>query len=101
MTTSTGVWYQYVFSYDHSNPTSATSKRMYRNGVEQSGSVVSGPSAYTYSVSDLRVGMTYGQGQGISSPADGQWSMVRMYNKVLSAAEVLQNFEADRGRFGI
>jgi hypothetical protein len=101
MTTSTGVWYQYVFTYDHSNPTSATSKRMYRNGVEQSGSVVSGPAAYTQPVSDLRIGMTYGQGQGISSPADGQWSMVRMYNKVLSAAEVLQNFEADRGRFGI
>lgn len=101
LTTATNTWYQYVFSYDHNNPTQATSKRVYRNGVEIATVVVSGPSAWTNPVSDLRIGMTYQQSIGLSSPADGQWAKVRMYNKVLTADEVLQNFETDRARFGI
>jgi hypothetical protein len=90
-----------VFSYDHSNPTAAASKRVYRNGVELATTVVSGPTAWVNPVSDLRIGNTYGNALGISSPANGQFAIARMYNKVLTSDEVLQNFEANRSRFGI
>ena len=36
-----------------------------------------------------------------SSSYDGQASMARMYRRALTAAEVKQNFEATRGRFGV
>jgi hypothetical protein len=32
---------------------------------------------------------------------DGRISMVKMYNKVLSAAEALQNFDASKDRYGL
>jgi hypothetical protein len=101
LTTATNTWYQYVFSYDHSNPTAAASKRVYRNGVELATTVVSGPTAWVNPVSDLRIGNTYGNAYGISNPANGQFAIARMYNKVLTSDEVLQNFEANRSRFGI
>ena len=101
LTTNTGQWYQYVFTYDHSNPTAATSKRVYRDGVEIATTVASGPAAWIQPPDELRIGMTYNQAQGYSSPSDGQWAIARMYNKVLSSQEVLQNFETNRGRFGI
>jgi len=95
----TNTWMHWVFTYDHSNPTSATSKRVYRNGVELSTSAVSGPAAYTYPPSNLRIGQTYGSGQyGVSG---GKISVTRMYTRVLTAAEVLDRFDQTRGRYGI
>ncbi len=32
---------------------------------------------------------------------DGEWCVVKMYDKVLNAGEVLQNFKALRGRYGV
>lgn len=95
----TNTWIHWMFSYDHSNPTSATAKRVYRNGVEQSTSVVSGPSSYTYPPSNLRIGNTYGS--GVYGQAAGKVGISRMYNRVLTAAEVLDRFDQTRGRYGI
>jgi len=101
LTTAINTWYQYVFSYDHNNPTAATSKRVYRNGVELATTIVGGPAAYAAPSSDLRIGAKYGPAFGIGSGASGKYGLTRMYNKVLSAEEVLSNFEANRGKFGI
>ena len=32
---------------------------------------------------------------------DAEWGVVKMYDKVLSSSEVLQNFNALRGRYGV
>jgi hypothetical protein len=38
---------------------------------------------------------------GTSSQAEGDMSTVRLYNRVLTASEIKQNFEATRSRYGI
>ena len=40
-------------------------------------------------------------GKAVDSPYEGQMAVVRVYNRYLTAAEVLQNFNAQRGRFGV
>ena len=96
VTTSTGLWYHYVFTYDDSSLV----KRAYRNGVELSGSDVSGPTTYT-GTGVLRVGQGYGPSVGTNSPFDGRVSEVRTYTRVLTSEEVTQNFNATKGRYGI
>ena len=40
-------------------------------------------------------------GRPVDSPYEGRMAVVRIYDRHLSAAEVLQNFRAQRGRFGV
>ena len=51
------------------------------------------------------IGTTYPYGEGWAGSAgsnlEGSYYVCRIYNKVLSAAEIKQNFNATRGRFGI
>ena len=44
---------------------------------------------------------TFVIGNGYNGNFNGRMGPHRMYNRVLSAAEVLQNFNAQRGRFGV
>ena len=96
----TNTWIHWAFTYDHNNATSATSKKIYRNGVEQTPTVVSGPTAYTYPTSTLQIGATYGPTYN-GSQASGKIGVTRMYNTVLTAAEIADRFEQNRGRYGI
>jgi len=71
--------------------------RIYRNGIlvnsTDFGSIVN----ISASSSDLRIGRH-------SSPIhhfNGKIEAFKLYTRALSAAEILQNFEAHRGRFGI
>jgi hypothetical protein len=96
----TNTWIHWVFTYDHANPTAATSKRAYRNGVEVGTTVVSGPTAYTYPPSNLRIGTTYGSSASYGH-SSGKVGITRMYTRVLTAAEVLDRFDQTRGRYGI
>ena len=43
----------------------------------------------------------YGGGGNSGFSVQGNVSSLRMYNKVLSAAEILQNYNATKGRFGL
>lgn len=94
LSTSTGVWYHYVFTYSHSSP---YTKKIYRNGVELSVSTVSGPAQYA-GTGIVRIGSIYSSS---STYANGKFGLSRIYNKVLSASEVEQNFNATRARYGI
>jgi hypothetical protein len=40
-------------------------------------------------------------GKAVDGPYEGKMAVVKVYDRSLSAAEVLQNFNAHRGRFGI
>jgi hypothetical protein len=46
----------------------------------------------------MRIG--YGPGRN-PAPFDGSISVVQIYNTALSAAEIAQNFNALRGRYGV
>jgi hypothetical protein len=80
----TGKWYHVLFTYNNSN----YDKQFYANGVLQTPSS-STESQYTGS-GDFRIGDTYSTGN--SSPANGKIAKARIYNKVLTQDEVLQNY---------
>ncbi len=68
---------------------------VYRNGelFAQSGTGI----GFTTSTATLYFGSTNSTGYYL----DGSMATVKMYNKALSAAEVLQNFNAQKSRFGL
>lgn len=95
-TTSTGQWYHYVVTYNHSSP---YTKQVYRNGVLL-GESTSGQSQYI-GTGDFRLGQSYGPAQGTVEPLDGNISIARGYSKILSAEEVSINFNGFRNLYGV
>ncbi len=70
---------------------------MYINGISKTISTTGTP-AIT-STSDIKYIMSNSTSYGNYTP--GQVSKILLYNRALSASEILQNFNANRGRFGI
>ena len=68
---------------------------LYRNGVQ----VISGVQAASIPVTyNFRIGADVNGG---AEPFTGSIHSVRVYNRVLTAAEIAQNFNAHRGRYGL
>jgi hypothetical protein len=93
VSTSTGNWYNMVFTYNHSSP---YTKQMYINGVAQSGTLL-GAAAYAGS-GVFRLGATYSTG---GSYGNGYFAGIKMYNRILSVSEILQNYNAQKSRFNL
>ena len=88
------VWYQVIVIR------SSATIYFYINGQQQT-TQGSGTSNYSYSSSALsRIGAG-GNVPLILEPLNGNIANVKIYNRALSAAEVQQNFNALRGRYGI
>ena len=82
------TWQQVVWAF------SAGSVTFYVNGSSVGTSSITSPSSYT--------GSDYiGNNSGATNTFNGSISLVRLYRNTLTAAEVLQNFNAHRGRYGI
>jgi hypothetical protein len=94
VSTSTGNWYNMVFTYNNSSP---YTKQMYINGVVRSGTQLQSQSAYAGS-GILRLGATYSTG---GNYGNGSYAGMKMYNRILSASEVLQNYNAQKSRFNL
>lgn len=94
-TTTTGQWYQYVFTYSHTSP---YTKQIYRNGVLL-GTSTSGQGQWA-GTGAFRIGHTYSN-INPADPLNGSVGLARAYSKILSAPEVLQNYNNDRARFGL
>ena len=91
---SLNTWYQAVFStsYDGTN----TASLIYTNGVQTASGVftgVQGAPSGTFTIGDGNNSSWY--------PFQGRVSGVKIYNRTLSVAEITQNFNALRGRYGI
>ena len=87
---NTSSWYQVVGTF------TTGSRILYINGVQVNSDTYSGTIATN----------TGGQWIGVYGGAAGYYyngslSICRVYNRVLTASEVLQNFNAIRGRYGI
>ena len=84
-------WTQLVHSYD------GTTVRTYVNGVADNTSTsISGP-LNTSGAFDMKIATN-------NSPAnylDGNISVVRAYDRALTAAEIAQNYDALKGRYGL
>ena len=81
-------WHNWTGTYEGTNLT------VYRNGKQVATRTVSG--TLTSSTSSLYIGFDFGTRFG-----DAKIAYCMVYNKALTAAEVKQNFEAMRGRFGL
>jgi len=92
-TLSLNQW-QYVVGTWNTNRTYKT----YINGSLVSTGTQTGDGYNTIGASLFRVG---GQAQGENRYFNGRISITRIYNKVLSDSEILQNYNAQKGRFGL
>lgn len=86
-----GSWINLTWTFNNGVAT------LYRNG-----SLVGGVSLSVHGADFTLLQIGAGPGFGEGTVFDGNCALLRLYsNKVLTAAEVLQNFNALRGRFGI
>ena len=93
-TYSLNVWYNLVGVWS-----SGKRLKFYSNGIESTGGVTTG-SAQT-SLINGNTNLFIGARAWSSFQFAGNISCVNIYNRVLSADEILQNFNAFRGRYGI
>lgn len=89
---STNTWYHVCAVYN----ASAITASIYLNGVL--GQTLSGSSAFQNPPGNYAVG-AFGQNGSYYWP--GKIPLHRYYNRVLTAAEIAQNYNATKGRFGL
>ena len=90
---NTSNWYQVVGTF------TSGSRILYINGVQVNSDSQAGTINTNTNGSSIGVYGGYNGGRGYYY--NGSIAIVRIYNRVLSAAEIKQNFQALRGRFGI
>jgi hypothetical protein len=87
---SAGTWYQMILTH------SGTSVKVYRNTTNVSNySISKTPPSVT---TNMRIA-TWNHSTG--REYNGQIGAIRIYNRVLTTAEISQNFDAKRGEYGI
>ena len=90
---NTNQWYHTMLTYDQSY------QRLYVNGVQVYIAALSGAIGNVHS-EPLRIGARGGSGSAFGF-FNGSIPVVKVYNRALSANEVLQNFNANRSRYGL
>ena len=90
-----GAWICWAMTIDSSGDIVA----MYRNGVALT---ASGTSAGFSIKNKTTIGCRINtDNTTVQNPLDGKVGSVRLYTKTLSAAEVMENYQATRARFGL
>jgi hypothetical protein len=97
-TLSYNTWYLATFttSFDGTN----TTMKIFTNGTETASNVFSG-SQSNYTGVNFMVGDGNNGNNTNWYPFKGRVSNVKVYNRTLSADEILQNFNATRSRYGV
>lgn len=92
------TWGYFTYIYDGQGLSS--SGKIYINGTERVTSDFSGGTFTTIrnTSTTLNIGRS---NPGIGGPANGRFGIVSFYNKILTASEVLQNYNVTRGRYGL
>jgi len=97
-TISTNKWYHLAHTYD------GTTQRIYANGIQIHSWATSGAITYNTNNTLLAVGNDWngsGYNVGPGLAVEGNLSITRIYSTALSAAQILQNYNAERNRFGL
>ena len=95
---TTGSWFYQVYQWDSSH-----TMKMFLNGVQQSGNYnFSGtrPTSIANSF-PFRVGLGARSSGGTLFYFKGNIPIVQVYNRTLSASEILQNYNSTKARFGL
>ena len=88
---SVGVWYNITLVRD-----GASSQKVYQNGFE----IGTGNVSNSFTADKLKIGAAPSQ-SSFSGHFDGKMSNILYYDRALTAAEVLQNFNTLRGRYNV
>ena len=91
------TWYQAVFVCD----AGGTNYRYYINGIREGGDHVNNVWNATYSSLETRYVGRYEYNGSYGRYFVGKMPIVKMYNRALTADEILQNYNAVKGRFGL
>jgi hypothetical protein len=91
-TPTAGVWYSYSGTYNGSNII------LYVNGVLFNSTAYTGTSQ---SGGGIRIARRWDDTLTASNLVDGAIPTARLYNRALTASEILQNYNATKGRFGL
>ena len=94
------TWYYVVFTWDKAN----TQVKAYINGALDYTASTSSASITTSTTGDLGIGASLYSINNGSTPNDflnGFLGVLQLYDSVLSAAEIMDNFQKTRGRFGV
>ena len=86
---SVGVWYNITLVRD-----GASSQKVYQNGVQ----IGTGDVSQSFTAGTMKIGGAPSQ-YNYSGHFDGKMSNILYYNKALTASEVLQNYNALKGRY--
>ena len=86
---NSGQYYHVVFTWD------GTNVKGYLNGELGFTTAISGLTGIRNGQSPRRIGRRSG------NPLIGEMPVVKLYNQALTAAEVLQNYNATKSRFGL
>ena len=94
------TWYYVVFTWDKAN----TQTKSYVNGALDDTDSTSSVSITTSSTGWLGIGASLYSTSNGSTPfahLNGFLGVLQLYDSVLSAAEIMDNFQKTRGRFGV
>tara|TARA_Y100000593_G_C4257490_1_gene310387 strand:- start:181 stop:900 length:720 start_codon:yes stop_codon:yes gene_type:complete len=94
----TSDWYYFVGVYDGTQSSNADKGKIYINGVNKTlTSTTPIPSTISATVPEMIIGSM----EGYSRWTDGKMTGVTIYNRSLTAAEILQNYNTQKSRFGL
>jgi hypothetical protein len=99
--TPTGAWFNTVLVYDGTLTGDTNKLKMYINGIYRTYDTWMGgtvPSTWPNATSvNVAIGSLLGYGRYFN----GNIPIIRIYNRTLTSQEVLQNYNATKGRFGL
>lgn len=88
---SINTWYNFAFTND------GTTLKIYLNGILDNSETALSGSPYATIAADIAIGIT---GQGYNQFwANGKMGLLMFYNKPLTANDILQNYNATKGRY--
>jgi hypothetical protein len=96
-TVSYDTWYHIIHTYDGSN------QYMYVNGSLAASGATTGNILNDNNNTKVTIGSDYelGYNSGLNGIMKGRIGLIRLYNRALTFAEVTQNFNDSRSRFGL
>lgn len=92
------TWVNIILTYGGGNLNAETGMKIYVNGFSKS--LIFPNSVLPINTANTRVSIGY-EFAGLRNPMNGRISNVKIYNRVLTAAEILQNYIATKSRFNL
>jgi hypothetical protein len=99
--TPTNTWLNVILAYDGTLTGNENRLKMYVNGVLRTFDAYNGGEVPSTWPNATAVNATVGTLIGFGRYFNGKIPIVRIYEKTLSASEVRQNYNAQKGRFGL